>query len=183
MSGNNHKVHQLPNCLTGIPVSSNMYSGFWRLMTSGAVVPVEYREGGLQMGMLFESYLFCCARSMTNQYKPAPWKYVYCNRGRQLFYMYPEWDFNIKPADMIFSDLTLSAEAFGFYITLYALSEYRHVAPEKHWVHIYDTLSMWARNQITDARMLELKCGDTPESTAELAHLENALKIIENISR
>ena len=82
-----------------------------------------------------------------------------------------------------YSNLNLEPQAFGFYITLFALNQYRHVALEKHWAYIYDALLMWALNRITDARMLEMKASDTPESLAELVHLENALTIIGNIAK
>lgn len=183
MSHNKPLRHQLPNCLSGIAVSSNSYSNFWEMMTAGTVIPVEYREGGLQMGMLFEAYLFSCARYAATKYKPAAWKYAYCDRGRQIFYMYPEWDYNVETTDTTFTNLNLEPQAFGFYITLFALNQYRHVALEKHWAYIYDALLMWALNRITDARMLEMKASDTPESLAELVHLENALTIIGNIAK
>ena len=175
-------LHKLPVCLQGVPVNENDYPNFWTMITSGATIPAEYHEGGAQLGVLFEGYLFRCAKTFVPKYELGAWNYFYCKRGEQLFYLKPTWAKDVVLVDNTLTDKDLDSQAFGFYITLYALHQYRHVAKEAHWDNVYAKMIEWAKRQLSDAQGLEYAVFSTDEDTEESKRVREAIAIINNIT-
>lgn len=182
MTDTKNPLHKLPTCLQGVPVSENDYPNFWAMITSGATVPAEYREGGSQMGMLFEGYLFRCAKTFVTKYELGAWNYFYCKRGGQLFYLKPSWAGNVVLTNNTLTDKDLDPQAFGFYITLYALNQYRYIAKETHWASVYAKMIEWAKQQLVDAQGMEYEILVSGEDTEEGRRIREAMAIIDNIT-
>lgn len=182
MKNTSNLPHKLPICLQGVPVNENDYSNFWSMITSGAKIPAEYSEGGAQMGMLFEGYLFRCAKTFVSEYELGAWNYFHFHRSSKLFYLKPTWTADVVLIDNILTDKHLDPQAFGFYITLYALNQYRYVAKETHWSDVYVQMIEWAKHQLAEAQKIDATFLVANEDAEESKRVLEATAIINNIA-